>query len=357
MKLEHTERLLKFKFSAGTSRGTLTEHKICIIKVSDGDLNTYGLGEAAPLKNLSIDTMEDILDFFPDLEHDLKAISLPTSETEVYNLAAQLVPENLPSLRFGLECAMLDLINGGERKLFDNAFWRGETDIPINGLIWMGDEEFMKTQIDEKLKAGFKCIKMKIGAIDFEVEMRLLEYLRAKSDSLIIRVDANGGIATNEVFGKLSRLAKLNIHSIEQPIMPQQHEAMQLICLRSELPVALDEELIGIHEMDRKRALVQMIRPRYVILKPTLLGGLRHTLEWISIAEQYGIGWWLTSALESSIGLNAISQLAGQFPDNGYQGLGTGQIYENNIQSPLEVNGQFLGYNTKKEWERIIFLA
>lgn len=355
MKLDYLERTLKFRFEAGTSRGVLNEHKVCIFKISDGDLTKYGLGEAAPLVNLSVEKLEDVLEYLPTLADGLKLQKTPISEYEVYSLAAQLVPEELPSLRFGVECALLDLMNGGERSLFENSFLSGGRDIPINGLIWMGDEEFMKTQIDEKLRSGYKCIKMKIGAIDFDTELKLLKYLRSKSETLTIRVDANGGFATHEVFSKLAQLAQYNIHSIEQPIMPSQHEAMQLISLRSEVPVALDEELIGIYDGAQKRALLRLIRPKYIVLKPTLLGGLRHTQEWISIAKEYGIGWWLTSALESSVGLNAISQLAGQFPESGYQGLGTGQLYENNIQSPLEVNGQFLSYNGKREWERLLF--
>lgn len=355
MNLEYSVRILKFKFEAGTSRGVLKEHPVCLLKVFDGKSSAYGLGEAAPLINLSIDTIEEVVEFLPALAAELVNAERPTTEEQAYSLAARLVPESLPSLRFGLEVALLDLMHGGERMVFDNDFYQGTLGIPINGLIWMGDVAFMRQQMDEKVQAGFKCIKMKIGAIDFEAELELLKYLRAKSKSLIIRADANGGFKNNEAFAKLTKLAGLDIHSCEQPIMPQQHEAMQLICDRSEVPIALDEELIGVTEMARKRALVQMIRPQFLVLKPTLLGGIRHTMEWIEIAEQHGIGWWLTSALESAVGLNAIAQLAAQFPEMGYQGLGTGQLYENNILSPLEVSGSFLSYNTGKSWENLIF--
>lgn len=356
MKLETTTRILKFKFDAGTSRGILKEHPVCLIKVSLLDNpNEYGLGEAAPLVKLSVETLDDVIKFIPELAKQLKEEQLPLREEEVYSLASTLVPESLPSLRFGLETALLDLLNGGQHKIYDNSFYAAEKDIPINGLIWMGEADYMKEQIDRKLHAGFKCIKLKVGAIDFSEELSILEYLRNKSASITIRVDANGGFPTNEVFSRLSELEKLKIHSIEQPIMAGQFEAMQLICKKTPVPVALDEELIGYHEQSRRMELLKMIKPQYIILKPTLLGGIRATLDWIKLANTLGIGWWFTSALESNVGLNAIAQLAGEFTDIGYQGLGTGQLYENNVLSPLEINGEFLGYNTSGNWEKIQF--
>ncbi|WP_258099295.1 o-succinylbenzoate synthase [Marinoscillum pacificum] len=356
MNLESTVRTLHFKFDAGTSRGVLKEHPICLIKVSLLDNpNEFGLGEAAPLEKLSVETIDEVVDFIPELRKRLMEEELPLREEEVYSVASSLVPSSLPSLRFALETAMLDLLNGGVSRIYENKFYSAEKDIPINGLIWMGEPDYMKEQIDRKLHAGYKCIKLKVGAIDFGQELAVLEYLRNKSSSVVIRVDANGGFPTNEVFSRLSELEKLKIHSIEQPIMAGQFEAMQLICKKTGVPVALDEELIGYHEQSRRMELLKLIRPQYIILKPTLLGGLRATMDWIKIAQTLGIGWWLTSALESNVGLNAIAQFAGEFPDAGYQGLGTGQLYENNVLSPLEINGEFLGYNISGNWEKIQF--
>lgn len=356
MNLEATIRNLKFKFDAGTSRGVLKEHPVCLLKLSllDNPLE-FGLGEAAPLEKLSIETIDQVMEFIPELAARLKKLEIPLREEEVYSIAGSLVPAELPSLRFGLETALLDLLNGGTRKIYDNTFYKAERDVPINGLIWMGEVDFMKEQVDRKLHAGFKCIKLKVGAIDFDQELAVLEYLRSKSEKVIIRVDANGGFPTNEVFARLAELEKLGIHSIEQPIMPGQLEAMQLICRRTSVPIALDEELIGYHDQSRRMELLKMIKPQFIILKPTLLGGLRATLEWIKTAQTLGIGWWLTSALESNVGLNAIAQFAGEFENIGYQGLGTGQLYENNVLSPLEINGEFLGYNSNGAWENIAF--
>lgn len=351
LKLEYKEYTLDFKFEAGTSRGILTNHSIVLLKLYDSDHpNVYGLGEAAPLKNLSPETVDEVIEVMRELQEALRAVSMPIDAEEMYHTVDELVLKKLPSLKFGLETAFLDLMNGGVRKLFDNAFSQGTALIPINGLIWMGKAEFMKQQIEEKLAAGFKCIKVKIGAIDFEKELELLEMLRSVSDELVIRVDANGAFATNEVFKKLGDLGPFQLHSIEQPIMAGQIEAMQLICKRSPVPVALDEELIGEMDKYQKQELLKIIHPQYIILKPTLLGGFRETLEWIQIAESMNIGWWLTSALESNVGLNAIAQFAGNFPENGYQGLGTGQIYHNNFESPLELNGSSLGYKHSKSW-------
>ncbi|WP_421877702.1 o-succinylbenzoate synthase [Marinoscillum sp.] len=355
MILEHTIRSLQFKFQAGTSRGVMTEHPVCFIKISLLDHQEYGLGEAAPLPKLSEETLDEVLAFLPRLQEMIKSVELPKSTEEVYTLCRRLVPQELPSLVFALETALLDLLYGGKRQLFNNEFFQEKKDIPINGLIWMGDADFMREQVDRKIAAGFKCIKLKVGAIDFDAELDLIQYIREKAPKTIIRVDANGGFPSNEVFARLSELEKYDVHSIEQPIMPGQLEAMQLICKRSPIPIALDEELIGYHETSRRLELLKMIHPQFIILKPTLIGGLQATMDWIKVAQNLGIGWWLTSALESNIGLNAIAQFAGEFPDNGYQGLGTGQLYSNNVVSPLEINGEFLGYNQSVNWEKVLF--
>ncbi|RED97000.1 o-succinylbenzoate synthase [Marinoscillum furvescens] len=352
LKLEYKDYTLDFKFDAGTSRGILRKHHVVYLKIYQSSMpDIKGYGEAAPLVGLSPETVADVLEALPDLAEKLEKVTIPIDEDDVWVLVDQLVGMELPSLRFALETAFLDLIGGGKMQLFDNDFTTGSKDIPINGLIWMGEESFMKTQISEKLNKGFKCIKLKVGAIDFEQELRLIEMLRKESESLMIRVDANGAFPVNEVFARLTELAKYGVHSIEQPIMPGQWEAMQLICKRTPVPIALDEELIGVAEFSQKQELLKMLRPQYIILKPTLLGGFKQTLEWIRLANQMNIGWWLTSALESNIGLNAVSQFAGNFSDIGYQGLGTGQLYSNNISSPLCISGAYLGIDTKQQWD------
>lgn len=355
LRLEYKDYTLQFKFAAGTSRGVLKDHPVMILKIYDpANPVVYGLGEAAPLEKLSPERFEDLEPELHKLEKRIQSTALPTLE-EVSGFVDTLVSGDFPSLRFALEMALYDLLNGGKRIIYDGDFIRGEKLLPINGLIWMGESAFMKKQIDEKVARGFKCIKMKIGAIDFDQELSLLEYLRAKSDKLVIRVDANGAFENNDVFRRLAALEPYGIHSIEQPIMPRQWEAMQLVCAKSPIPIALDEELIGINEFSRKQELLKFLKPQFLVLKPTLLGGFRATEEWIRLADQLGIGWWLTSALESNIGLNAITQFAARFDQPGYQGLGTGQLYTNNFDSPLEVSGEYIGYNLKDAWRVRLF--
>lgn len=356
LKLEYKDYTLDFKFDAGTSRGVLKKHHVVLLKIYDpANPVVYGLGEAAPLPGLSPESMEDVRDELQLLQKRINEYEKPKDEENAFAIAGTIVSRETPSLRFAVEMALLDLLNGGKRQIYDNAFYRGEKDIRINGLIWMGDFGSMKAQVDEKLSQGFRCIKVKIGAIDFEEELKLLRYIREKSEDVIIRLDANGAFKNNEVFKRVSDLEHIGIHSIEQPIRPGQFEAMQLICKRSSIPIAFDEELVGNYEMSQKHELLKLMRPHYIVLKPTLLGGFFETLEWIRLAENLDIGWWITSALESNIGLNAISQFAGEFKDIGHQGLGTGQLYENNFPSPLEVNGEFLGYDIKKSWEIDVF--
>lgn len=351
LKLEYKDNTLEFKFDAGTSRGILRQHRIVVLKVCDPrNPGVVGLGEAAPLIKLSVERVEDVLDEMENLSEKLRGCSVPQSEGAVYELVRQIVPEELPSLRFGLETALLDLKNDGRRIIFDGDFVRGLSAIPINALIWMGDPDFMKAQIDKKMARGHKCIKMKVGALDFQEELRLLRYLRAQSENLIIRLDANGGFKTNEVLANLKELKGLNIHSIEQPIASDQWHAMELVCKLSPIPIALDEELIGSMNISQKEKLLKFIKPQFIVLKPTLLGGFYQTMEWIELAGRLQIGWWITSALESNIGLNAIAQLAGQFSHNGYHGLGTGQLYHNNFTSPLELEGEHLRYKPEKNW-------
>ena len=354
LKLEYTEYILDFKFEAGTSRGVLKKHPIYILKISENGLMPFGYGEAAPLERLSVESFEDLL---PELERiviDLKNCEAPKTEEDVYILAAQLASMDFPSLRFALETALLDWLHGGQQQVFDNGFYADKRNIPINGLIWMGSQEHMRAQVDEKLALGFKCIKIKVGAIDWKEELNLIKYLRSRSRDAIIRLDANGGFPTNDVFARLKELEALNIHSIEQPIAPHQHEAMSLICQKSNIAISLDEELIGVSAASDRKELLTYIKPAYIILKPTLLGGLKATEEWIALAESLGIDWWITSALESNIGLNAVSQFAAQYENLSYQGLGTGQLYHNNIKSPLVITGQELRYNKTLGWDMII---
>ncbi len=353
IKLEYKSKTLNFNLPAGTSRGILTQKKIWLLKVYHPEMSfEYGIGEVAPLEKLSIDWEIDMEVELNSLSKNIALNNLPSSEQEVFDLAQAMVSNKLPSLRFGLETALLDLLHGGKREIFQNDFYNSEQEIPINGLVWMGDKSFMKKQIDEKIMLGFKCIKIKIGALDFELELELLKYIRASynPDELTLRVDANGAFSTQKALLKLKKLEAFDLHSIEQPIMPKQTMAMQLLCVKSKIPIALDEELIGVFGSDAKSELLDDINPQYIILKPTLLGGFRETSEWIALAEQRNIGWWITSALESNIGLNAICQFTANYNKNSHQGLGTGMLYENNIESPLTIVGESILYSQKKDW-------
>ncbi|MEO9967687.1 MAG: o-succinylbenzoate synthase [Reichenbachiella sp.] len=354
--LDYRKLELKFKFDAGTSRGVLKTKTSWILKIFEkSDSKTFGFGEVSTIERLSFDYSVDFESELEELKTQLAKLAKPSNKAEVFQLVKQLVKAGRPAIRFGLETALLDLLHGGKFKIFDNSFYQGDNGIPINGLIWMGDQEFMKNQIDEKLSHGCKCLKLKIGALDFEVEYELLKYIRSRysADELILRVDANGGFTTQEVLKKLERLDHFELHSIEQPIMPKQPEAMGLICEKSAVPVALDEELIGVFSTRDKIELVDDIKPNFLVLKPSLLGGFVATDEWIAIAEARGIGWWITSALESNVGLNAICQYTAQHYYQGHQGLGTGQLFENNIHSPLVIQGEEIVYNKTLSWDFI----
>jgi o-succinylbenzoate synthase len=344
---------LNFTFAAGTSRGILKQKKTWIINIiDDAHPEVVGSGEAAPLVKLSIDDV-------PDFDERLQAIcdlisgqSMPAID-ELYALLDQTIPADLPAVYFGFEVAFLDLINGGKHIIYDNAFSRGEVGIPINGLVWMGALEDMLFQITEKVDEGFDCIKVKIGSMDFEKECDLLQYIRSKYYKLDItlRVDANGAFDPDEALEKLEELSKYNLHSIEQPIKAGQPAAMYQLCRQSLVPIALDEELIGIPNREAKVALLEAIKPQYIILKPTLVGGLRSCREWIAIAEELKIGWWITSALESNVGLNAISQFTAEFNTDTHHGLGTGKLYHNNFSSPLTIEKDKIYYRAPFDWD------
>lgn len=249
-----------------------------------------------------------------------------------------------PSILFGIETALLDLEHGGNGNLFDTPFTRGEEGICINGLVWMGNFDEMLARLEEKMKAGFHCVKLKIGAIDFSRELELVRHIRRafSKDQIELRVDANGGFTFEDAPKRLEQLAKYDIHSIEQPIRQHQWARMAELCASTPIPIALDEELIGVNMTPMKQDLLDRIRPQYIILKPSLHGGMRGTREWIELANARGIGSWITSALESNVGLNAVAQLAADIygPDIKMpQGLGTGQLFTDNIPMNLEIKG------------------
>jgi len=330
---------LHFKQPSGTSRGVYTTRDSWFLFLNDG-VNT-GIGECAPLPDLSIDSLKKMnskllqvceeIDYFSNFPDELRA---------------------WPSVRFGLETALLDLKNGGNRILFPSAFTRGETGIPINGLIWMGSPEFMKQQIRNKIDAGFRCIKMKIGALDFETEFELLKTIRQEfsAEEITLRVDANCAYSYQTALGNLKRLSDLQIHSIEQPIATGRWQEMARLCEQSPVPIGLDEELIGINTTSEMKKLLATIRPAYLILKPSLHGGLAGCEKWIELAKEFNTGWWITSALESNIGLNAIAQWTFQLGTSTEQGLGTGQLFTNNFDSPLEIEGDRLWFRSEKKW-------
>ncbi|QRQ99688.1 o-succinylbenzoate synthase [Dyadobacter sandarakinus] len=344
---------LQFKQEAGTSRGILTQKQAWVLKVSDDEQpGIYGFGECGPLPGLSVDDVADfemqlasVCDTFNDLDLEVFPFNLDI-------ILDQLVPPHLPSVRFGMETALLDYMQGGRRILYDTDFSLHGKGILMNGLIWMGSFENMQAQVEAKLQQGFSTLKMKVGAIDFDKECRILDSIRQRfgPDEITLRVDANGAFGQDEVFAKLEKLSQYALHSIEQPVKAGQHALMAEVCAGSPVPVALDEELIGIMDYREKFSLLKKLAPPFIILKPGLLGGFRHTSEWIEIAGRLGIDWWITSALESNIGLNAIAQFTARFENPLPQGLGTGQLYTNNFDSPLKVSQGHLFYNTAQEW-------
>lgn len=343
MKAEWQKRRLDFRFTAITSRDRLTWKDTYYIKVWDETAPTAtGIGEAGLFRGLSCDDV-------PDYESKLTEVC---DNIERYASCCEALAA-YPSIRFGVETALLDLRNGGRHMLFDTPWTSGERSMEINGLIWMGDKPTMRKRIEEKLADGFRCIKVKIGGIDFEHEIELLSYLRAMAPDIEIRLDANGAFSPDEAPAKLDRLAKLRIHSIEQPVRQGQWLKMAAICADSPIPIALDEELIGINDTQTKRKMLDAIKPDYVILKPTLTGGFAASDEWIRLATERGIGWWATSALESNIGLNAIAQWVATYNPSMPQGLGTGQLYHNNIESPLTLRGDRMYYDTTKPWGNV----
>lgn len=347
---------LQFKFEARTSRGAMPQHEVFYLKVwEDTAPEIVGIGECAPLPGLSPEYSAGFEFWLRNWTAEFNRFNLPGENLNISKLITQFNLQNWPSVRFGLETAVLDWQNNGRKILFDNSFSRSEEGIPINGLIWMGNKTFMQEQIQKKLNEGYSCLKLKIGGLDFTTELAILRQIRyiASASYLTIRLDANGAFKIQEAKTKLEQLAAYDIHSIEQPIKPQQPQYMAKLCAESPIPVALDEELIGIIEPAARQELLAAIKPTYIILKPTLLGGFRATRDWIALAEASGINWWITSALESNIGLNAISQFTAEFKPDTEQGLGTGQLYHTNIAAPLQIRSGKLYYNALEKWGNV----
>ena len=329
-------RRLHFKQPAGTSRGSYTTRDVWYLHLtSDKYPDRVGIGECAPLPKLSCDDMQGY-------ESVLAHICNEVTEQGGFSVESL---RDYPSILFGLETAFRHLERGCF-ELWDTPFSRGEVGIPINGLIWMGDYKKMLEQIEAKMAVGFRCIKLKIGAINFEEELALLRFIRShfSAKEVELRVDANGAFAPADAMEKLKRLAEMDLHSIEQPIRAGQWEDMARLTAETPLPIALDEELIGINIPERKQCLLDSVHPQYIILKPSLHGGMAGGNEWIREAEKRNIGWWITSALESNIGLNAIAHWCATFNNPLPQGLGTGALFTNNVDMPLEVRKDSLWY-------------
>ena len=344
MKFSITKQVFHFRQPAGTSRGVYTERTSWMVTVTDERWpGRVGRGECAPLPDLSCDAI-------PDYENVLRRLCDVMQQKGTLDVQ-MLRP--YPSMLFGLETALRNLQHGGD-VVYDTPFTQGRVGIPINGLVWMGSYDEMLSRIDEKVKSGFHCIKLKIGAIDFNRELELIRHIRNvfSSEVIQLRVDANGAFAPHQALRKLEQLSLFDIHSIEQPIRQGNWKSMAELCRISPLPIALDEELIGVNIPQMKEQLLDVIRPSYIILKPSLHGGISGVEEWVRMADQRGIQHWITSALESNVGLSAIAQFCAhvygehiQMP----QGLGTGQLFTDNIQIPLEIRGEKLYFGHGSE--------
>jgi o-succinylbenzoate synthase len=343
LKAEFVPYQLKFKRPGRTSRGTMTDRNIWLLKVYEKDFpELAGYGEVAPLDGLSIETPQQVEDALIDV----------CVKINQYDSLLSGALDTVPSVIFSLEQALLDLKNNGDKILFPSKFTIGQELIKTNGLIWMGDPDYMIEQINEKINGGFKCIKLKIGSLDFDDELRIIEQIRDVFgyQELEIRLDANGAFDPDDAIEKLDQLANYEIHSIEQPIRAGQWEEMAEICHTSPIPIALDEECIGAISKDEKEEILDHINPSFVVLKPSLVGGFQQSEEWIELADQRDIHWWITSALESNLGLNAIAQWTFTKQNPIHQGLGTGQLFTNNFDSPLYMDAENLMYDPSKPW-------
>lgn len=334
------KKQLHFKQPAGTSRGVYTTRNVWYVLLTDPESRHYGVGECAPLPALSCDDI-------PDYDQVLATACCNFEKTGEIDREA-LLP--YPSILFGLETAVLHL-QARSLQFWHTPFSKGKEGIPINGLIWMGNFDEMYRRIEEKMQKGFRCIKLKIGAIDFDRELELLAHIRRhfSPEQIELRVDANGAFSPADASEKLHRLAEYHLHSIEQPIRPSQWKEMAELCASTPIPIALDEELIGIHTKEEKITLLETIRPQYIILKPSLHGGISGSEQWIELAAERGIGSWITSALESNVGLNAIAQWCATLQPTLPQGLGTGQLFTDNIEYPLHIEGDCLWFHPEEE--------
>ena len=340
IKATYKKYKLNFKTPSGTSRGILKTKETWFFILKDN--GRVGIGETGLFRGLSID----------DVQHYEEKLVWVCNHIDLGLECLRKQLYEFPSIQFGLEQAFLSLKSESSFELFPSSFTKGKKSIPINGLIWMGNKSFMKSQIQEKLKSGFSCLKMKIGALNFDAEMELLKEIRKEfsSNEIELRVDANGAFNPKNALEKLHRLSALEIHSIEQPIQQGQVQEMAELCSKTPLPIALDEELIGVFSSEQKKKLIATIAPQYIILKPSLIGGFAGSKEWINLAQQNNCGWWITSALESNVGLNAIAQFTYTLQSNLPQGLGTGGLFTNNFTSPLDVKNGTLQYDPLLDW-------
>ena len=340
MKASYHQYMLDFKRPSGTSRGILTQKETWFLILEHN--GKMGVGECGLLRGLSIDDR-------PDYEEKLNWVckNIHLGEEQLWNKTIEF-----PSIQFGIEMAFKSLESKKPFELFPSDFTNSKASILINGLVWMGDEAFIKQQIQEKIEQGFKCIKLKIGAINFDKELAILRSIRANfsPNQMEIRVDANGAFSLYTALDKLYQLNEFKLHSIEQPIAKNNTDMMAELCKKTPFPIALDEELIGVFSKQEKQDLLTKIQPQFIILKPSFVGGFRGTNEWIAIAEKLNIGWWITSALESNIGLNAIAQWTYLKNNKMPQGLGTGALYTNNFECPLKVLNGKLGYDKNVKW-------
>ena len=341
MKAHFKKHTLIFKNPSGTSRGVLLKKDSWFLILSKD--RKSGIGECSILKGLSYDD-------HPDFEKTLAMLCNQITRGETL-----LDLTSWPAIKMGYEMALLSLKGIHSYELFPSFFTKGSKSIPINGLVWMGSYDFMKQQIDALLSKGFNCIKIKIGALDFDEELRLIAQLRKRYDAktISIRVDANGAFLFSEALSKLQKLSAFRLHSIEQPIATKQWENMAFLCKKTPIPIALDEELIGVFSKALQIQMLDQICPQYLVFKPTLLGGFSSTLQWLSLAKEKGIDWWITSALESNIGLNAIAQFTFLKNISLPQGLGTGSLFTNNIESPLAIKKGCLWTDNSISWKQI----
>ncbi len=362
LQAEYFKKVFRFNFAAKTSRGPMEDKTSWFIKLWD-DINPerFGLGECGPLPGLSLDDTPEFENVLSSVIQRLCELKKHTTFQQfgasTFQRLKETIPPHFPSITFGVETAYLDLLQGGKRIIFRNDFLKGKA-IPINGLIWMGDFDFMMEQVEQKVRDGYRCLKLKVGGLDFDQECRLLHQIRERfaSSGISIRLDANGAFDPNDALLKLRELSKFEIHSIEQPI-PSNKQEMSKLCKESPIPIAFDEELIAHQSFDSRKLLLQSMKPSYIVLKPTMHGGLSGCTQWIELAESLQIGWWITSALESNIGLNSICQFTANYPIRIPQGLGTGSIYSNNFSSPLKVENGSISFDQARVWSEEMSLS